>query len=64
MSFSAVAAPALMAVRQTNTFRDNLERELWALVTLDTIPVQVRGPDGLLAGVHRHKSLEQVHGLF
>ena len=41
MSFSAVAAPALMALKQTKTFRDVLEKPLWALVTLGSLPVQV-----------------------
>ena len=42
MSFSVVAAPALMAVKQTSAFRDKLEKQLWALVTMGSIPVQVR----------------------
>ena len=40
MSFSAVAAPALMALQQTKTFRDQLEEGLW-LITIGSIPVQV-----------------------
>ena len=48
MSFSAVAAPALMALKQTKTFRDQLQEQLWGLVTMFSIPVQVRA-DGLLA---------------
>ena len=48
MSFSAVAAPAVMALKQTNTFRDKLEQPLWALVTMGSIPVQVTGSAGWL----------------
>ena len=43
MSFSAVGAPALMALKQTKTFQDKLEEPLWALVTMGSMTVQVGG---------------------
>ena len=46
MSFSAVAAPSLMALKQTNTFRDEVQERLWALVTTFSIPIQVLGVRG------------------
>ena len=39
MSFSAVAGPALLALKQTKIFRDELD--LMALVTIGSLPVQV-----------------------
>ena len=45
MSFSAVAAPSVMALKQTKTFRDKLEKPLWAVVTMGSLPVQAREPD-------------------
>ena len=51
MSFSAVAGPALLALKQTNTLRDQLKeadafldklkQHLSALVTFSSVPVQV-----------------------
>ena len=49
MSFSAVAAPALMALKQTKTFIDKMEKALWALwalVTMGSIPIEVSGSHG------------------
>ena len=46
MSFSAVAAPSLMALKQTSTFRDKMQEQLWALVTTFSIPIQVLGVRG------------------
>ena len=45
MSFSAVAGPSVMALKQTKTFRDKLEKPLWAVVTMGSLPVQARETD-------------------
>ena len=45
MSFSAVTGPAFLALQQTKTFQDIFERQLWALVTAASIPIQVTGAD-------------------
>ena len=50
-AFSAVAGPALLALQQTETFREKLEA-LWALITMGSITIQVIGSDRLLTSEH------------